>query len=436
VLSAIIGCGKKPAVLDVVTSREEIRSFGEFDRYTEKQSLVCLANNCPESIARVMIYQESEGKITNCTGYLVGNDVLATSASCLPKEITQGRRSCTNRIRFIFAATEFEPARTAECADVISFQNRKESSLEPALISNDVALLQLDQNIYRKKLIPSESFLSANIKPKLWAIKMFERDTSIVQSQNCELVFNSYANPLKKSMKADALLFKGCEVPDEARGGAVVDDLGRVYATAFAPLPRSTYVFFRDRALLETGKVNPLMYATNTTCYFNGFFLPYDFSRSPECTNSWTAELLSSWRTDVLVNPNLHKKIFDQMVLENQQNEERNLYVRWKLDFTKLEERNSFRASYTPECFDNVKEWMPTIRIKTKFRAESKILRYDVIMRFDADLKALSKFRNDPVSETIALEFSTKSIKKTNKSFLKWTRGGRTQLINELPVCE
>ncbi len=435
-IGAIVGCGKKPAVLDVVTNRDLIISFGEFDRYTEKQTLVCIANNCPESIARIMIYHESVSKITNCTGYLVSNDVVATSASCLPIEVVQQRKSCTNRIRFTFAATEYEPTRTAECMDVIAVNQTAQNILDPSLQSNDVALIQLDQNIYRKKLIPSDSFFQPNMRPKLWSVKMFERDQSIVQSQNCELVFNSYAHPLKKSIKADSLLLKGCEVSDEARGGAVVDDLGRVYATAFAALPRSTYIFFRDRALLETGKVNSLMYATNTTCYHAGFFPPYDFTRSSDCSNNWSLELLSHWRNDVLVNPNLHKKIFDQMLLENQQNKERNMYVRWKLNFNKLEERNSFRANYTPECFNNVQTWLPNIRIQSKFSAEAKTLRYDVIMRFDPDLKPLSKFRNDPVPESIAMEFSTKSIKKFNKSFLKWTRLGRTQMIDELPVCQ
>lgn len=225
----VISCAKKSkdspqfeAIRPPITNEQE--------EFLSKQDLACEAGKfCPEYMVKIVAFEA--GKHHVCTGFLTDSQTIATSTTCLPAFLRLKDQDCSNDLFFFFPKTySNEAIERRGCRKVVKVSMI--DSDNPVLWRSDLAFLSLDAPIYRRSLFPTREGMPNNGHLTMWSINKVDDYLSLVKRDICQVIHNSYFNPLSTGEYSPGVTVANCEFNKSNSGAPLIDDTGLVIGRA------------------------------------------------------------------------------------------------------------------------------------------------------------------------------------------------------------
>lgn len=203
----------------------------------QNRSVVCSepGGHCPPQLAQIYKWEKNplsqKMGLGLCSAFLVEDDLLLTSAHCIPKELLQDQNlDCSQHLLVSFPEVSGYEASTFECAQVIF---ASDISRMPLVRKSDVALIQV------KKKVPRPIF-PLNFAPveegqalTSWAVNPSETRRGLISTlvkRTCRVLFNPIYNPQAQGALSPQLEMEGCELVGGNSGSPLLDQNMQVRA--------------------------------------------------------------------------------------------------------------------------------------------------------------------------------------------------------------
>jgi outer membrane biosynthesis protein TonB len=224
---------------------------------------------CPNEVG--LLLAKSQGAFTQCTAFLVGEQMLMTNSHCLPNSLKVDGASCKSRIQVFFPQTDDQPAEYATCDRVIHASNiqvvgGKSGPLGRFSQEADYALLQLSSTTRRPSLEVSREGINDDMSLWIYSINPLNSDTEVggvLQAHKCAARQNSLASPAFVQPLAPTAVVSGCAFIPGNSGSPAVDSQRRLRGILHAIVQKPV---MSQAHLNEAHTFNPLALVTNFAC--------------------------------------------------------------------------------------------------------------------------------------------------------------------------
>lgn len=266
-LSVLIGCGKKQEESSnsptVTPTPRTVLLGAELIEFLDKQIVACGPDGCPDYINKIAVVDR--GEVRFCTGFLTDTGTVATAASCLPDLVRFQGQNCDNEVFFFFPATSSKPAVRAGCRRVL--QVSRIDGAQPELWRENIAFLELDQNIYRRSLKVSREGIADKRRLDIWKVDQVDsKYIGIVRREECTAVHDTYINPLASHKFSPTMVLGNCSFLDGNSGAPLIDSTGKLRAIATSDIDKNLITILKNRGFLEGTTVSSMLYANNMAC--------------------------------------------------------------------------------------------------------------------------------------------------------------------------
>jgi hypothetical protein len=412
-MGALQGCGKK-VVSDNSTYESRRESQTDLEEYLQKQDVNCENNQpCPSYISKMVV--SSENKITFCTGFLIDQTTVATSASCLPNLLRLSGQDCSRDIFFFFPKTANRPAERVGCSRV-SFISQIEGQ-DPLLWRDDVAYLELsDKVMYRREAQIVREGIDQTKQYFSWTVVQEDQYSAIIKKSTCEGIHNSYVNPLATNESSPNVLFSDCHLNNGSTGAPVVDIRGKVRAIISKGMNPKLRSYLDSTGLLSQA-LKEISHATNFACAPT----PTDSQMldERECLKELSYSKVDQLRGEMLSS----QQIFGELRRKYEESI-RNLSPFVQLGINLLSKGDFQNVEVVPKCFKPLRNWLPNIGQGRSTFVEEVLIPYKTFKRsMDSHGRIYGNVLEGPKKE-IFIQFSLKNLRITGKSsILMWGQG-------------
>lgn len=258
------GCGKKPKT-EERRSVEVVRPpQTELNSFLEKQVVSCEGNQvCPNYIAKVVVVQGKDS-FKFCTGFLTEDNIIATSASCLPNLLRLNGQDCSNDVFFFFPKTVYRPAERVNC-NKVSLASEL-SGDDPILWRDDVVFLETQEKVsFRKQAQIVRDGIQNSRQYVSWMIDQQDEYSALIKRSNCEGVHKNYVNPLTTNESSPNMVLADCKLTNGGMGAPVVDSRGKIRGMMSKDMDSKLRTYLESTGLLTNG-LKPMAHATNFAC--------------------------------------------------------------------------------------------------------------------------------------------------------------------------
>lgn len=258
------GCGKKPKTEERLTVEVVRPPQTELENFLEKQVVSCEGNEvCPNFIAKVVVVQ-GKNSFKFCTGFLTEDNIIATSASCLPNLLRLNGQDCSNDVFFFFPKTVYRPAEKVACNKVSLVSEL--SGDDPILWRDDVVFLETKEKVsYRRKAQIVREGIQSSKQYFTWMIDQQDEYSALIKRSTCEAVHKNYVNPLSTNESSPNMVFADCKLTNGGVGAPVIDNKGKVRAMMSKDMDSKLRTYLESTGLLTNG-LKPMAHATNFAC--------------------------------------------------------------------------------------------------------------------------------------------------------------------------
>lgn len=408
------GCGKKAGNKSNQgeTTTPQITPT-EIERLLERQEVVCDPNSaCPNYLAKIVVI--NKGKLEYCTGFLVDEETVATSSSCLPDIIKGNGLDCSKDAFFFFPQTAYRPAERVKCEKVLQVSHI-DRTISPALWRDDVAFLKLEKSLdYRRQAGLSRDGISNNKEYNVWFIDQVDEVTGLVRRESCEALHNTYVNPLSANESSPNLVFANCGLKKGNTGAPILDSRGRVRAMVSQTMSAKLREYLASTGLL-TKPLKEMFHGTNFAC------APtiYDSNvlDERECAKDLTYKVLDDLRSNMLspktLFSDMRKKLEESLVNTSR-------YIQFGV---KLTGQGDVRGTEVfPRCFKPLNDWISSLNgTRNNYVFEVSV----PVTTFKKVMDANGRVQGQILSETPKdhyMQFSLKSLRSNKRSLVyMWT---------------
>ena len=234
--SLFLSCGKKDGFSKSSTNIIQTESMIESKVKLDVSDSRCMEkNNCSPSVG--LLVAASEKYVETCTAFLITDDVVATNAHCIPKDLRDLKEECNDRITLDFPETNTYPREIVKCSQV----------LEVSKITNrfkgnaDFAFIKLARKIRRPILEISQKGFDADSYEDFSIIKMEPHNMEsglpggFQQEETCRYTPNSMLSSDKSTSPFRAIVVMAdCIVVSGNSGSPIVDSEGKVRGITYA----------------------------------------------------------------------------------------------------------------------------------------------------------------------------------------------------------
>lgn len=258
----IMGCGKKAETKDAGIPDQVRPPQTAIEAYLQKQGVSCENSQaCPNYINKIVVVDG--GNFRFCTGFLTEDDVVATSASCLPNLLRLAGQNCSRDVFFFFPKTLNRPSERVGCDQVLLSSDLQ--GQDPILWRDDIAFLRLEKRVsYRRQAqISRDGILNKN-RYISWMIDQQDDYTAIVRKMNCEGIHNNYVNPLVQNESSPNMMVADC-TPTKGGTGAPIIDGSRVHGVVSLGMDPGLRKYLESTGLLNNG-LKEMTHVTNFAC--------------------------------------------------------------------------------------------------------------------------------------------------------------------------
>lgn len=416
----LVSCGKK-AENKVAPQKREEPLTKSYDDFLNKQMVVCEANTiCPSGIAKVVVL-DRQNKPRFCTGFLVKKNILATAASCLPKDLRVSQKKCSDRIFSFFPKVNFSEAERADC-DKILFSSDINHEEEAILWRSNLALIRLNKHLVRRPITMSRDGYFPSERLALWAVHAETDFSGIVKRQSCRPVFNTYVNPLSDNPKSSSVVVGDCHYFKGSEGAPLITASGYWRGLVSARVNQKVIDFLKEAQLVH-GELRPMFISSNASCMpsTSGNFNPHN----EECYTDLDQRSVDRARSLLIDPQEVHQESISQ--IKNQLNRQEEAYVQWDARVLRSV-GGQVEFEYFPDCFSPYQHWL-----EQNFEDAPKKYVYSIKIPFweiRLEVDHYARFRSQLIEKEeheIFMEFSPRALKEGQDTYLSYwssaTRG-------------
>lgn len=360
---------------------------GPYANFINKQQLTCVdVGKCPESVAKLVVIDSR--MIRFCTGILIEDNKMVTSASCLPRSLRIPRLDCSENIFAVFPRT-IDAREDKVACDKVEFVDNNLFK-EPALWYSDFAVISLKGDIKRKAVRTSTRGMRDKIKYTAWKIDYESDFVGTLKEDKCQTIHNSYLNPFSASQYSPMLVATECDFNDGNIGTPIMDgeQLAGIYSTEMSS---RIYNYLRNSDVM-IGSMNRYYHISNLSCLNVG---DEYFSRviSDDCLPIISSLKLDQLRENILKGKKIHEKKMEEVRAEL---ESHNKYFKWNVNFYTNRWRSLFEAHINgPKCIHNAASWIDQYRtwrgaIRSYARVSIRVPKYTFKTKLNKYLRPVS----------------------------------------------
>ncbi|WPU64608.1 trypsin-like serine protease [Peredibacter starrii] len=405
-MGVFVGCGKKAKNdNEFVASRPNLEP-SEMDMLLSRQEVACDGNQaCPNYLTKIAVVNNN--KLNFCTGFLVNENTVATSSSCLPNLLRLVGQDCSRDIFFFFPKTSNRPAERVGCKQVL--QVSQLDGNDPILWRDDVSFLELSTPLSNRRQASISRDGLANAKEyQTWFVDQQDDYTAIIRREYCEAAYNTYINPLASNISSPSMVFNNCEMKNGNTGAPILDSKGKVRAVVSSNMDAKLRTYLESTGLLTTS-LRQMFHATSFACaptIDNSEMLD-----EKECTKDLNYNKVDRLRSEMLSNSNcfadLKKKLEASL-------ESASKYISFGV---KLIPNGDYqRAEVYPKCFKPLASWIATLNNTRNNYVMEMALPNSTFKRAMDEYGRIYGAAVDTKNEKFFLQFSLKSLRSMKSS--------------------
>ncbi len=351
----MVGCGKKQVESDSAggvtqpTRPTPLPIGAELEEFLNKQTVTCGPDGCPDYITKIVVFDRGEPKF--CTGFLTDTGTVATSASCLPDLLRFQGQNCENEVFFYFPETTSKPAVRAGCSKVIQ-ASRIDLTTPSTQWRENIAFLELDQNIYRRSLKISRAGMDNKKKFDLWKVdQLSDKHTGVVRREECQAAHGTYMNPLASDKFSPNMVLGNCSFLNGNSGAPIIDSAGKLRGLLNSDIDHSISRFLIENGFIAKSDLAPMVFANNMACTTNiddneGY---PDRECVKELTDSHITRLRSSMISSDTMFGSYLKETREAISTNNQ-------FVNFDTHLIETD-NGKYSVQFYPRCFINAEQW-------------------------------------------------------------------------------
>lgn len=402
----VVGCGKKAETKDVGLPEVIRPPQTELNTYLDRQVVSCEGNQaCPNYIAKIVIVQGSN-KYNFCTGFLTQDNLIATSASCLPHLLRLNNQDCSNDVFFFFPKTAYRPAERMGCKKVVLVSDV--NGEDPLLWRDDVVFLEMSGNVnFRKRVSISRLGLEDTHQYYTFMVDQQDEYSAVIKRSTCQAIHNNYVNPLASNVSSPNMMFGDCQVTNGGAGAPVIDQRGRVRGVLSRNMDPKVRNYLESTGLLSE-PLKEMSHGTNFACAPT----PHDIDLldERECLKDLTYSKVDDLRTRMFSTDLLFSEL--RQKLENSLKDV-SKYVHFGV---KLIPNGDFQATEIyPVCFKPYAGWLNSFGNRNVFVDQVKLPVKTFRRAVDSFGRIIGHEIESP-DETNFVQFSLKNIRASKKS--------------------
>lgn len=350
-MTIVVGCGKKQGETksDNVSPEQSIKPImgAALQEFLDKQVAACGPEGCPDYINKIAVVDR--GEVRFCTGFLTDTGTVATSASCLPDLVRFQGQDCSSEIFFFFPRTISKPAIQVGCRRVL--QASRIDSSKAYLWRENIAFLELDQNVFRRTLRISREGLADKKKFDIWKVDQVDKYIGIIRREECTAMHGTYMNPLASHKFSPNMMMGNCAFVAGNSGAPIIDSMGRLRGLASGDMDKELITNLEKRGLMNPETARSMMYVSNMACASN--IDDYENYPDSECMKSLTENAVTGLRALMIDE----KLLFADYMAETQKAiTDNNKFINFEVRLVE-NQKGKFNVQFYPKCFINPGQW-------------------------------------------------------------------------------
>ncbi|WP_408097588.1 trypsin-like serine protease [Peredibacter sp. HCB2-198] len=405
-MGVFVGCGKKAKNDDDTISYNPSLEPSEMEMLLSRQEVACDGNQaCPNYLTKIAVVNGN--KLNFCTGFLVNENTVATSSSCLPSLLRLVGQDCGRDVFFFFPKTSNRPAEKVGCKQVL--QASQLDGNDPILWRDNVSFLQLSSPLTNRRQVGISREGIANGKEyQTWFVDQQDEYTAIIRREYCEAAHNTYINPLASNLSSPSMVFNNCTLKNGNTGAPILDSKGKVRAVVSTNMDVKLRNYLESTGLL-TNPLRQMFHATSFACAPT--INDSEMLDEKECTKDLTYNKVDRLRSEMLSNNNcfadLKKKLESSL-------ESISRYITFGV---KLIPNGDYqRVEVYPKCFKPLTGWIATLNNTRNNYVMEMSLPSNTFKRAMDVYGRIYGAEVETKKENFFLQFSLKSLRSVKKS--------------------
>jgi hypothetical protein len=422
VLALGVGCGKKQILPKNGSPEEPVEPFNP---EIEKQRFFCDKKlGCPSYILKILV--NANGKRRVCTGTLVGQKTVVTSASCIPSKIRSEGIDCKDDVFLFLPHADDESPRIIGCKKILQVSDLSEPN--PVYWREDVAFIEIDRTLYwNRKLAISKEGLWDDVDFESFSVEQTGEFDAYLRPQRCRPVYRSYINPLASHPSSPNMVMAGCDFYNGSIGAPILDKRDGIRGITSKPLSENMRTWINNSGMILGEPLLPITHVSNFACAAT----PWDSTMmsARECSKPLNDFESDSLRKEILDPEDLFKRsVYDS---------ERNLPSNYYLEFgvRMVPQANYFVTEFYPKCFRNTGYWVKKMRDKNQYSVAQKFTP-SVLKKMIDSSGRIRAFEEKGAEKTYRVYFGPKDLYNLKKSTVTILDGEDRSSFGDITACE
>lgn len=371
------------------------------DTVIQGQKLECEKSwQCPENITKIVI--TGQKFLNHCTGILIKNDEVLTSASCLPKSLRIKNIDCSNSAFFVFPTTDNKEQVIRRC-DKVVYSDLNVWEDYPELWKNDMAILKLQKPVDRKVVKINRNGVDPGVF-SLWKVDVITDKLASLRQQRCELLNQTYLNPFSDNAFSGMFVATGCELESGNAGAALLADDNSILGIYAQEMSEKIYNYLEGSNVVNE-EMGRYYHFSNTSCMSYSPESSTTVTLSKICSKLITSNMLDRFRANMLRNKQIHQEYMEKVeeVLELP-----NKYFLWDVKFFASASGRSFEAHYArPKCIYKINSWIDEF---SKRRRRSRVIQTSATIEVETPHYIFHTKLNKSLQPVSVVEMDKKKI--------------------------
>lgn len=259
---------------------------------------------CSESTGYILTTSVKPGEtgVFQCTGWVLGPDLIATNSHCIPDELKKAGSDCSGRMGIKFPRMNGREVETRFCKQIV-FASQLSGSEGPSMDHPDYAIFKLSEStqrppipLSREGLIEDQSYILESVDPQ----SKFEAVGKLTR-RKCVLKRGAQPvpNDVDELSPISTVFGPDCNARQGNSGSAVLNSRGQAVAVLFAGMVDLDAYKKLNRVEFEPSTPYLPVYLTNFACLpkvdpVSAFGQPDEVNCQPEARELKIAEVKDS----------------------------------------------------------------------------------------------------------------------------------------------
>ncbi len=415
---------------------------------------------CPGYIAKIVSMKSNLTE--HCTGVLVDQNTIMTSASCLDEAIREEGKNCSKHLYFFFPNAKNYPAAMYNCTSVLRV-SAIDPNRDPSLWNNNMALLRVSSNVPRETLKPINAGLTDARSYELWKVTTESANggagSSFIKRFTCDIVKENYANPFNVHPFSPNSTIGNCTYTDAenekpveekvmwpgSEGGALLFSGKLVGLLGKVSYSEEAFNELKTKGIVHNNpniKLRPMSFVTNLACiedFYGGIVAPECFQANDEVALETKRKTIATSNKGVGLEEALAK------IRENTKHDT-SKKVEWITQFSEVINQQIF-TKHIPKCYYKTDQWIKIykrflIGYPKKKKIEIAIPGFVIDIKLDGLLRPSAEFKVTPEPVKYEMKIRPRDIskKKASKLEVKGSFAGvpfdeKYEKDNKIPLC-